>query len=335
MTILPQLEHDLLQAAKARLPASDQHQPRGQVRSLESQPTKRRGGLRRRTAATATVLPMLLAVAVTVIVAALALTLFHHGPQLRPAAPPVSAQTARKQLIQMLGVLRRPQTKSDLDSELTPEFVQLESIAQASRRHKRPQPGLERRLAQWGYPKLDRSLVRVVKIPAWHAKVGIEPSTWRPTPSSSQRSEGIDLELWIGSKPTIPPSSDEGTGPPPVSVDAVRDHGVALADNVRGSNLLDGVLLVPDDVVRVTLHVIRVIRSPVRVSPSEFGNATAAVHDNIAAFQLSIPTAASRNGVSGLFGTSAVAQATWFDASGNVIKHTTTNFDVLIKVEGK
>jgi hypothetical protein len=335
MTILPQLEHDLLQAAKERLPASDpQHGAQDQLPSLESQPTQRRS-FRRRTAATATVVPILLAVAVTVIVAALALTLFHRGPQLRPAAPPISAETARKQLIEMLGVLRRPQAKSDLDSELTPEFVQLESIAQASRRHKRPQAGLERRLAQWGYPKLDRSLVRVVKTPAWHAKVGIEPSTWRPTHSSSQRSEGIDLELWIGSKPTIPPSSDEGTGPPPASIDTVRDHGLALADNVRGGSLLDGVVLVPDGVARVTLRVLRVIRSPVSVSPSEFGTATAAVRDNIAAFQLSIPTAPSRTSSTGLFGTSALAQATWFDASGKVIKHTTTNLDVLIKVERK
>jgi len=155
--------------------------------------------------------------------------------------------------------------------------------------------------------------------------------------ASPQRAEGLALEMWIGTKPTIPPSSDIGTGPRPTSVDTVRAHGLALADGVRGTNLMDGVLLVPDGVARITLRPIRIIQAPVKIDPSRFGTATATVHDNLAAFQLSIPTAASRRTFlgTGMFGTSAVAQTTWFDASSNVIKHTTTNLDVLIKVVGK
>lgn len=341
MTILPQLEHDLFQAAKRHLPAADaQDGTRGQARRAEPPSTGRRADFGRRVASAARTVPMLLAVAVTVIVAVFALSLSHGGHRFVPATSAENVQATRHQLIQMLGVLRRPQTKADLDPELDPALLGIASIPQQfARQHKRLPAGLERRLAQLGYPKLDRALVRVVKIPAWHAKVGIEPATWQPSPSSPQRSEGLDLELWIGTKPMIPPSSEDGTGPQLTSIDTIRAHGLALAGNARGQNLIDGVLLVPDGVARITLRLSRVIRAPVRIDPSQFGTATAAVHDNIAPFQLSmptlIPTGSGQSTVSGMFGTSAVAQTTWFDASGNVIKHTTTNLDVLIKVVGK
>ena len=337
MTILPQLEHDLFQAAKQRLPADSADGTRDHPGRPKLLSTGRGAGFRRRLAATASALPMLLAIAVTVIIAAVALTLSHHGRASRPGTTASSVLAARLQLIEMLGVLRRPQTKADLDPEL--DLLRLATLPeQFTRRHQRPPAGLERHLAQLGYPQLDRALMRVVKLPAWHAKVGIEPATWEPSRSSRQRSEGLDLELWMGSKPTIPPSSDIGTGPRPTSVDAFRAHGLALADAAPGKKLLDGILLVPDGVARITLRPIRVIRAPVRVDAGRFGTATATVHGNVAAFQLAIPTvipkAAGGDTVSGMFGTSAVVQATWLDASGNVIKHTTTNLDVLIKVAG-
>lgn len=336
MTILPQLEHDLFDAAKQRLPAADTpDQGRDHPRRPEPR-TTRRAGARRRLAATATTLPILLAVAVTVIVAAFALTLIHHGRPSPPAEPATSVRATRQQLIQMLSVLSRPQTKADRDPELDPGFLGLTSIPERlARRHQRPPAGLERRLAQLGYPKLDRALVRVVKIPEWHAKVGIEPATWQPSPSSPQRSEGVALALWIGTKPTIPPSSEDGTGPQLTSVETFRAHGLALTNHVRGTNRMDGVFLVPDGVAKVTLRVSRVSESPVKVNPSQFGTATATVHDNLAAFQLTLPTASPvRRGVGGTFGIPGVAQTTWFDVRGTVIKHTTTNLDVLIKVRG-
>lgn len=338
MTILPQLEQDLFQAARQCLPAANLSDGSDDPRRHGRDRTRRRAGLGRRpaVAATARTLPILLAIVVTVVVAAFALILIHHGRQSQPASPATSVKAARQQLVQMFAVLRRPQSKADLDPELDPGFFSLASIPeQFARRHKPPPAGLERRLAQLGSPKLDQALVRVVPIPAWHAKVGIEPATWRPSPSSRQRSEGLDLELWIGTKRTIPPSSDIGSGPRPTSVDTIRAHGLALADNAPGQNLIDGVILVPDGVARITLRLIRVIHAPLSIDPNQFGTATATVHDNIAAFQLSIPAATSRNTLSGMFGTSAIAETTWFDASGNVIKHTTTNLDVLIKVVGK
>jgi hypothetical protein len=334
MTILPQLERDLFDAAKQRLPAADTpDQTRDHPRRPEPR-TTRRAGARRRLAATATTVPILLAVAVTVIVAAFALTLIHHGRQPPPAKPASSVQATRQQLIQMLSVLRRPQTKADLDPELSP-LPRLASTPQRpGRQHQRPPAGLERFLARLGYPKLDRALVRVVKIPSWDAKVGIEPATWQPSPSSPRRVEGVDLSMWIGSKSTIPPSSEIGTGPRPTSVGTLRAHGLALTNNARGKHLMDGVLLVPDGVARITLRPIRVIGPPVKLDASQFGAVTATVHDNIAAFQLPIPTITKRPAISGMFGTSAVAQTTWFDANGQVLKQTTTNLPVLIKVIG-
>jgi hypothetical protein len=244
-------------------------------------------------------------------------------------------QTTRHELIETLSILRRPQTKADLDTKLLPGILRFALLpAQFARRHEPLPPGLKRFLARMGDPKLDRALARVVTIPAWHAKVGIEPITYQPSRTSSQRAEGLDLNLWIGTKATIPPSSEDGTGPRPTALSTIRAHGLALADRARGTDRLDVVVLVPDGVARVTLTPIRIIRSPVNVNPTRLGHATAPVHENIAALQLYVPTVTDRRWIAGTFGTSALMRATWFNASGNVIKDTTTNLDVLIKVIG-
>jgi hypothetical protein len=277
-------------------------------------------------------LPVLVAIAVTVIIAGLALITVHRGSQSAPATSAIDVRATRQQLIQMLDVLRSPQTKADQDLELTPGFLLI--TEQLARRHQRLSAALEHYVVGLGVPKLDRALARVVTIPAWHAKVGIEPATWRPSPSSPQRSEGVYLEMWVGSKSTIPPSSDIGSGPRPTSIETIRAHGLALADNVRGQSLMDGVMLVPDGVAKITLRPIRVTNARVRIDPRRFGTSTATVQDNVAAFRLTLPTVAIPRSPSGMFSPSAVAQVTWFDAGGNVIRHTTTNLDVLIKVLG-
>ncbi len=76
MTILPQLEHDLFHAAKERLPAADAPDgTRDFPRRPERHSTGRWAGFRHRLATTAATLPMLLAIAVTVIIAVFALSL--------------------------------------------------------------------------------------------------------------------------------------------------------------------------------------------------------------------------------------------------------------------
>jgi hypothetical protein len=310
MTVLPQLKQNVRDAAAAHLPAPDHEPARSRRR-----PHARRRPLR----AIGASLPIVLSVGVAIVIAAGALIAIRHGNSSHPAARDRPVASSRQELVQALGVLRTRQTKSDLDPVFGPGFFRLTSL-------------LGKR---WGYPKLDRALVRVVHLPAWQAKAAFEPATFQPSPSSSRRVEGLELNLWIGSARTIPPSSDTGTGPQPASVDTVLAHGLAITDGNPGKKLVDCVVAVPDGVARITLTPIRLTHSPVSVNPSRFGTATATVRDNIAAFQLPIPTVANRHALTGEFGVPAVAQAVWFDASGNVVKRTTTTLDLFITVSGE
>lgn len=324
MTVLPQLKEHIRDAAAAHLPAPDHGPPA---------PVRRQHQRRRTLRAIGASVPIALSVGVAIVIAAVALIVIRHGNSSHPSASAGTVASSGQELVQALGALRTPQTKSDLD----PVFVQgfLRFTSRYAQRHRRLPTALERWLARMGYPKLDRSLARVVHLPAWHAKVGLEPATFQPSPSSPQRVEGLDLELWIGSSPTIPPSTDIGTGPRPTSVGTLLAHGLTLATGVRGTNMIDGVMVVPDGVARITLRPTRLVAPPVTLDPSRFGTASATVHDNIAAFQLPIPSGASRSMYSGEYGIPAVAQAVWYDATGNVVKRTTTNVDLLVNVRGR
>ena len=251
-------------------------------------------------------------------IAAVALIAFRQSPS---ATVPTSVRTSRQELVRLLRVLRRPQIKTDLDPRLLSLYVppRLQHLS----------PQLRRFLAPWGNPKLDRPLVRMVNIPAWHAKLAIEPTTYQPSPSSPQRSEGLTLALWIGRAPTIPPSSESATGP--TSVAALRAHGLAVFTHApNGTN--SGVVVVRDGVARVALGPFRLPRLPVAVHPAAFKNASSAVHNNVAAFELNVPTIAIQRAVVGLFIFGATAQATWFSPSGTIIAHTTTNLDLLLRI---
>lgn len=310
MTVLPQLKEHVRDAAAAYLLAPDHEPARSRRR-----PYARRRPLR----AIGASLPIVLSVGVAIVIAAAALIAIRHGNSSNPAARDRPGASSRQELVQALGILRTQQTRSDLDPDFGPGFFGLTSL-------------LGKR---WGYPKLDRALVRVVHLPAWHAKAALEPATFQPSPSSPNRVEGLDLNLWIGSARTIPPSSDTGTGPRPTTVSTLLAHGLAITDGTPGKKLVDGVMVVPDGVARITLTPIRLIHPPVTVNPSRFGTATATVRDNVAAFQLPIPTLANRHAFSGEFGAPAVAQDVWFDAGGNVVKRTTTTLDLFVTVSGK
>jgi hypothetical protein len=322
MTILPQLERDLFDAAAKRVPAGDDRSLGGAGR-IGTSARARWVRFQRSLRVTIAPLPTLASVLVTVVVLALALTLAGQRHQRTSASAP-GVQAARAQLIAHFGVLRRPQTKADLD----PTFVSRGILA--------PPLGPERALVRWGYPKLDRPLVRVIHIPAWHAKVALEPVTFQPSPSSPRRSEGLDLELWVGTARTIPPSSDDGTGPRPTSIGTLLAHGLGLTSAPRGRGFIDGVVVVPDGVASIRLGPIRLVREPVTVDPSQFGIFTATVRNNIAAFQIPMPTVVlSHSKYSMTFAGGGIAQATWFDAGGKPIKRTTTELDLFIKVIGK
>jgi hypothetical protein len=131
----------------------------------------------------------------------------------------------------------------------------------------------------------------VVNVPAWHAKIAIDPATYKPSAASAHRSEGVDLLMWIGSTPTAP-ASYTGTGLRPYSAATVRAHGLAQSDPTRGKTIS----LVPDGVASVTLQPIRLtppqiapgVQQPPAVQAGDFASVTAAVHDNVAPFELEL-----------------------------------------------
>lgn len=329
MTILPQLERDLFKVANRRLSADASEPSRVTQPGAHRRTRWRRFRRRARTAATP--LTALISILVTVAVAAAALTALSHRHVPASAAAAASVNSSRAQLIAAFGVLRRPQAKADRE----PIFMAglpLTGPGRVVRPFTRPPPGVERALTRWGDPKLDQSLVRVVQIPAWHATLAFEPATFQPSASTPHRTEGLNLNLRTGLAQTIPPATDDGTGPRPTSVGAVLAHGLALIGGLAGR---DGVVVVPDGVARVTLGPIQLIDPPAKVDTNNFDTITATVRDNVAAFQMPMLTASSRRAYSGLFGVPAVAQAIWFDTTGNVIKRTTTHLDLIIKVAGK
>lgn len=234
----------------------------------------------------------------------------------------------RQELIEDFGVLRRPQTNADRDPQLL--LMPFRISQRLQRTHKNPPPGLEQLLRRFGYAQLDQSLVRVVSLPRFDAKLAFDPATWRPSASASRRSEGLNLVMRIGSAPTIPPAEEFGTGPTPTSVATLLAHGLTLSNGVFGTNTIDGVVVVHDGVARVTLRPIRLIQPPASLDPVAFGTVSTTVKDNVGAFQFPIPAATNRHMYTGTDGVPAIAEAIWYDASGNAIKQTTTNLDLLM-----
>jgi hypothetical protein len=352
MTIIPQLEQDLFEAANKHLPAATDSRPElGQGEQSGPSSGTRRARLPRRLRTITTPMPLVLSVLLTLAVAAVALTALQRHHQSSPVPGATTVHSSRQQLIQSFAVLRRPQTKGDLDPRLVPGFFRIVSRpAQLAQQGKRPPTALEKALARWGYPELDRSLVRAVNIPAWDAKLGIEPATFRPSPSSRQRVEGLTLNLWIGKSPMIPPSDDIGTGPQPTSATTVLEHGLATADTPSGSDLNDAVIVVPDGVAAIKLGPFTPgpnaslpgVNAQTLQQATAAIHATGRVHDNVAALQIPVPVVTSRHfppALAGtaehLFGIGTEAQDTWFDASGHVIKRTTTQLDLIVRAQLK
>jgi hypothetical protein len=310
MTILPQLERDLHDAAEERVRARQ----REMQNPLTTPAPRRRPGWSR---ATGVALPVI-GVLVVLAVAGVALTTVKHGHTPTGAATnSVQSSPSRQELIRLLGVLRRPQTSRDFEADLVPIFFALEGTLKPSRHP----TGLDRSLAPYHDSRLDRPLARIVDIPAWSAKVQLAPFSWQPSPASPQRSEG----LAIGLGGPGPASGVTGSTVLPATVATIRDHGFALMASVSvGCCTTQGVIVVPDGVARLTLGPLHLISPPVPVMPSELPSVTVPVKDNVAAFQIRVPTVTGRVKNSVLWSVDATAQDTWIDAGGKVVARTTT-----------
>ena len=336
MTILPQLERDLFNAAEERLP------PKAAPSPEQTPPLPQQASLRR----TAASVPVILSVAVAIAIAIAAIVVLSHGHQASPTTSPSrpAGGSPRAALIRTFGVLRRPQTKTDLDPEILGLYLHDLNTGFIPPERYIPIPGPPSELKLSGYPALDRQLVRTVDIPAWTAKVLIAPTTFQPSQSSPKRSEGLDLALRIGSASTIPPSSLTGVGPPPARLGTLLAHGLALANLAPGKRLLDTVYVVPDGVTSVQLGpFVSVSReTPPGVSTKALNAALSAiqasttVHDNIGALQLAMPVVTSRAMTRpgpAMDGISTEAQAAWINSHGQIIKQTTTKVDLVVRVQ--
>ena len=339
MTILSQLERDLFSAAEERL------------RPDATAPHRRSGSLlssfRARLGRAAASLALVLSVAVVVAVAVVAVAVLGHGRHPGPSATASgpSGGSPRAELIRTLGVLRRPQTKADL-----------QGVERLGRWLKAvPKQEVGPNLKQWGYPELDRRLARVVNVPAWRAKVLIAPS--QPSATSGHRPERVELGLWWTGTTFPWPRSLNLSGPTPTSVGALLVHGLAvdpvvpgldeIHGVVRGPDVQDGVLLVPDGVASIKLGRFTADVTVGGLSTKALKAAlaaihgTAAVHDNIAAFRLPIavyngrPPHWSNPGPVPKYvfsGIPATAQDTWYDTRGHVLRRTTTEIGLTVRI---
>jgi hypothetical protein len=321
VTILPQLEDDLRRAGRRRDPrAADA--TRG--RTL-------RPGLLGRVAHHAAALGSL---AVVLVIAGAAIVLL-HGPSKSRRADGSSSQpaTTRQQLVDTIGLLRRPQKAADLSARYLPPFV-----GQRSRLTKnlsaRSHRALLDILHREGDPQLQRSLVRVVVLPRLHATVALTPVTYRPG-ASSARIEGVYLN--VHTPDTIL------QGPGPISAAQVLSRGVGMLLNPTQGHIL-GFFLVPDQVARVSLSAI----TPTADSGLSPGNRdtvrralagehrTVTVQHNLAAFRLPAPPAVrSATAISGALGVQTTADETWYSATGSVLARFRTPLDVTITIHGR
>jgi hypothetical protein len=302
----------------------------------ETQPRQRRRSARH-------IAPLLVGVGVLLpILIAIGAVALLRGPS-RSLAPSASAPSAnpatttRQQLLQTLAVLREPpnaastRTIACVKSPPAPPSPAFRACRTSGI------PGLFLLLprsspmwAQWGYPRLDPSLIRVVPVPRLHATVTLAAATWQPSSSSRQRDEGLEATIAYSRGST-------GTGPRPTGVATVRTHGLAVSGGNATPHMrtVFGAVVVPDGVATVTLKPIRLISPPAPVDPRRFGTVTTSVHDNIAAYRFAVPYVKDRHAKSLVYAVTVVARAIWTDQQGTVIARTTTQLTLWLRVRGK
>ena len=214
-----------------------------------------------------------ISVVVALAIAAWAITALTHRH--RPTAAgssPVSS--SRQDLVRTLGVLRRPQTKTDLlatrpggqGGEL-PGIFRLASTGACRGRTSPLLPCTVR---------LETPLVRAVKVGDGYV-AAIFPTMIERSTTQAQRGEGVVIALHGPGLYII-------TSVTPTSTQALRNHGLLLSDYVAGG-IDRGVMLVPDGVAQITLDHFR-LRAPRNVTLGQIPPTTSTVSDNFALMQI-------------------------------------------------
>lgn len=212
------------------------------------------------------------------VVAALAIavlaitTLSHRHPGMVVGRSSVSS--SRQQLLRTLGVLRRPQTKTDLMATRPGgEGGELPGIFRMAA------AGVCRGMNSSLLPctvRLDTPLVRAVKVGDGY-RAAIFPAKIERSTARAQRGEGVVIALRGPGLYII-------TSMTPTSLQALRDHGLLLSDYVA-SGVDRGVMLVPDGVAQVTLDRFRLL-APRKASLGQVPRTTSTVTDNFALLQM-------------------------------------------------
>jgi hypothetical protein len=204
-------------------------------------------------------------VLLAVAIGAVAITTLGHRS--RPVVPASStAVSSRHELLQTLGVLRRPQTRMDL-------------LATRPAGDGGEFPGI----FQVPFPvrspvRLDTQLVRAVNVGDGY-RAAIFPTTVERSTPQAPRGEGIVIAL----RGPLPFSAFIAS-PTPTSVQALRSHGLLLSEYVA-SGTDRGVMLVPDGVARITLDHFR-LSAPRSASLGQIPATTSTVTDNFALLQI-------------------------------------------------
>ncbi len=200
-------------------------------------------------------------------------TLGHRHPATITGNSPVSS--SRQELLRTLGVLRRPQTKTDLmatgpggEGGELPGIFRFSTIRGACR-------GRDRSLLPCTV-RLDKPLVRDVRIGDGYS-AAIFPTKIERSTARAQRGEGVVIALRGPGLYII-------TSMTPTSLQALRAHGLLLSAYVA-SGVDRGVMLVPDGVAQITLDHFRLL-APRSASLGQVPPTTSTVSDNVSLLQI-------------------------------------------------
>jgi hypothetical protein len=277
--------------------------------------------------------PVAVSTLVAVGVALVAVAALSHRPA--PSAPAGSGTApsapSAAQLTGVLGVLRRPQTEADRQTWVPGFFATFASSGC--------------RAANTPFQctfRLDRPLIRQVVVPGSGYRVGLLPYTSKGKIAGlavTLRGPGVDYFA-------AGPWSDSTIIPPGLS--ALRTQGLLLSTYVsEGVNR--GAIVVPDGVARVVLGPLRLVDRSVTARLAPSAGASAAVHDNVAAFQLNGLTVqnlelrstalrgffyeGSGQGcriTQAVYKLAAVSHMVWLAPDGKVVHHALIQFPVYV-----
>lgn len=295
-------------------------------------PSARRWVPRPNTGGAITVVSVVFALAIGIV----AITTLSHRPgtTVTETSP---LPSSRQQLLETLGVLRRPQTRTDLlatrpggEGGELPGIFRISS-AEACR-------GMNSSLLPCAL-RLDTPLVRAVKLGLGYV-AAIFPTKIERSTSQVQREEGVLIALRGPGLYII-------TSTTPTSSQALRNRGLLLSAYVA-SGVDRGVMLVPDGVAKITLDHFRLL-APRRASLGHVPTTTSTVTNNVALLQITglteqnlhvNPDALGRYFSQGsgrrcqinfaIYALPATTQMTWLNGAGDTIHRATIRFPLYV-----